>query len=288
VAIISVSGILLGLVVLAINRREAARKLSDQMLERQRDENVRKPKTWKEEVAEKLDQSNGSKKPATSTTAAVGNRRAGDGRGDETVEGAGGTPAVPGDCPVIDELTIDLLRTLEWKRFELLTVLYFNSTGVRAEGTCIGADGGVDAHLYRSGEATPFSYVQCKAWGSRPVDVKPVRELFGVMAANDIREGFFMATGDFSSESRAFVAGRSLVLVSGSEVVTRFNGLPTAVRQAILAEVTNGDYTTPTCPRCDIKLLLRDNAKDQSSFWGCRNYPRCHYTMKARAEVMDD
>lgn len=169
------------------------------------------------------------------------------------------------------ELTPELLRRLEWKRFEQLVALYYNETGVRAECTRIGADGGVDVYLYRAGQGRPYCYVQCKAWGSRVVKVDEMRALFGVMAAQGVRDGVFATTSDFSADARAFARQNNIALVDADELVTQFGKLAEDVRRRILTTITAGDFTTPTCPQCDTKMIWKESA----GFWGCPSYPRC-------------
>jgi hypothetical protein len=180
-------------------------------------------------------------------------------------------------------LTAELLNQLEWRRFEMLVTVYFNSTGTRAARSRVGADGGVDIYLYRDGAGGPSSCVQCKAWHVYKVGVKPVRELFGVMAAEGINEGYFATTGQFTEEAGRFAAGKALRLLTGEMIVEMVNALPDDNRLSLLQEITDGDYTTPTCPRCDIKMVRR-SAKS-GEFWGCPNYisrPRCRQTFKFR------
>jgi restriction system protein len=163
----------------------------------------------------------------------------------------------------------------------MLMQLYFQATGIRAECTRIGADGGVDVHLFRNGEATPYAYIQCKAWVG-DVGVKEVREFFGVMSADKIGEGYFVTSGSFTPDAIAFAKNR-VVLIDGADLVKRINQLPPAARAKVLSEITTGDYRTPTCPSCDIKLILRDHGP--APFWGCKNFPRCTtkiYVRKAR------
>ncbi|MBW7895191.1 MAG: restriction endonuclease [Opitutaceae bacterium] len=169
------------------------------------------------------------------------------------------------------ELTHDLLDQLEWRRFEDLVCLYYRALGQRAELTGIGADGGVDIKLYTANAILPTTYVQCKAWGSRDVDVKPIRELFGVMSADRVLEGLFITTGRYTASAMAFARGNGIQLISGADFIRMFSGLPIEQQIPILTEVTSGDFTTPSCPSCNIKLVLRSEGK----FWGCRNYPRC-------------
>ncbi|WP_414662509.1 restriction endonuclease [Horticoccus sp. 23ND18S-11] len=180
------------------------------------------------------------------------------------------------------ELPLDLLRSLEWKRFELLVERYFTATGVRAQSNGVGADGGVDVYLYRGQAQRPFCYVQCSAWGTPRVDVKHVRDLFGVMIANRVPEGLLVTSGDFTTEAAAFARQNKITLLSGEDFIGRFNRLALLVRSRILEEITRGDYTTPTCPRCHLKLVLRANDGGQASQWVCRKFPQCHYTVKTR------
>jgi len=178
--------------------------------------------------------------------------------------------------------TPELLSALEWRRFEILVTLFFQKTGYQAQRNRVGADGGVDIVICHPGELQPSGYVQCKAWHVYTVGVKPIRELFGVMAADKIPHGFFVTVGNFTSEAVEFARGKSLILVNGTDLLKDLNGLPFATRCAIIDEITTGDYTTPTCPRCDVKMAKKTGAN--GPFWGCSNFPRCHQTLNVRSE----
>lgn len=184
----------------------------------------------------------------------------------------------PARTPVFTELSYELLDRLEWKRLELIVALYFGQTGIRAECTCIGADGGVDVQLYRTGEQTPYCFVQCKAI-SWKVDVKLVRELLGVMSSAKISQGMFVTTGRYTKDALSFAAQNNIQAIHGHEFVERFNQLPHDARRLVLAKVTEGDYTTPTCSRCDIKMLLKDTIPPQ---WNCRRCNGRLYVRKLR------
>ncbi len=192
----------------------------------------------------------------------------------------GRAPAVPGDRPVIDELTVTLLRTLEWKRFELVVSLYYAETGVSAECTCTGADGGVDVKLFRPREERPYCYIQCKAWDSEKVKLTTMREFLGVMAADKISEGIFITTSDFWPEARAFADANGITALTASDFIRSFATLPVATRTKILGEVTAGDYTTPSCPKCDRKAVQRERRRDGVKFWACK----CGWRIYARIE----
>jgi restriction system protein len=176
----------------------------------------------------------------------------------------------------------DLLSDLEWKRFEEVVAAYSRELGYEAKTTRIGADGGVDVQLFQNGQIVMI--IQCKAWNAYKVGVKPMRELYGVMADEKISNGAFFTTGEFTSEAEEWARNKNLDLVNGREFLSRIRQLSSAAQDKLLALATAGDYTTPTCPSCDIKMVLRTASKGRnegSQFYGCRNYPGCKQTFKA-------
>ena len=177
---------------------------------------------------------------------------------------------------------LTLLNELEWKRFEEVVSEYYTLLGYRSEVTRMGADGGVDVILYQQGVETPAIIVQCKSW-SQKVGVKAIRELFGVMAADQIGYGVFATTSSYTQEAIDWADGKRLQLLSGEDLVSAFNQLPEDQRTYLLQFATFEDYSTPTCPSCNKKMVKRTASKGKSagsSFWGCSNYPRCKQTFK--------
>jgi ssDNA-binding Zn-finger/Zn-ribbon topoisomerase 1 len=185
----------------------------------------------------------------------------------------------------VTHLTPEVLHALEWKRFEQLVEGYFSKTGWQTRPNSTGADGGVDVHLLRPGQPGVAAVVQCKAWNAYRVGVKPIRELFGVMAADHIAEGFFVTSADYSSEARSFAAGKPLTLIDGADLLKRLQSLPDEHQADLYAKVTAGDYTTPTCPQCGRRMVRRVAAKGRGAggeFWGCPTYPRCRQTLQMK------
>src|SRR5690606_29936877 len=79
--------------------------------------------------------------------------------------------------------------TPTWSEFEGLVAEFFRRQGYSVRESEPGPDGGIDLDLRRDGER---HLVQCKNW-SRPVGVKVVRELKGVMAQEGVPEGTLVA-----------------------------------------------------------------------------------------------
>ncbi|HEY6872285.1 MAG TPA: restriction endonuclease [Geobacteraceae bacterium] len=182
--------------------------------------------------------------------------------------------------------SVDVLQAIEWKRFELVTTEFLKITGYKAQETKIGADGGVDIRVTKSGNDTFHGIVQCKAWNTYKVGVKPVRELFGVMAAEKVATGMLITSGSFTSEAEEFAKGK-MKLVSGASFVELIGKLPEEKQQRLLDIALEGDYRTPTCPQCDVKMTLRESKKGRNTggqFWGCVRYPRCKQTLVYKPE----
>jgi len=178
------------------------------------------------------------------------------------------------------EWSIDLLRDLEWKRFEDVCQKFYEMKGIRSETTPLGPDGGIDIRLYQDGADRPTSIVQCKAWRERYVGVNLVRELLGVMAHEKIEKAFFMTSGGFTEEAKTFAQSNRITLINGEMLVAMIKRLPEGEQRALLKFATEGDYRIPTCPTCGIKMQRRAGKPD---FWGCRNFPRCRQKLGMRA-----
>jgi len=191
---------------------------------------------------------------------------------------------VPQPNPVAtNKWSLDLLQLLEWKRFEEICAAYFEALGFRSRMGRAGPDGGVDIHLFQGDDAAACIIVQCKA--RRKVGVDKVRELFGVMAADGVAEGIFATTGVFTPDARAFADGKNLHLIDGADYLTKIAALPDDKQEALLRRATAGDFTTPTCASCGVKMVARTSGSDGKRFWGCPNFPRCRATMNPRAET---
>lgn len=186
-------------------------------------------------------------------------------------------------APRPDAWSLDLLQALEWKRFEDLCCAYYKAKGIRARTTPLGPDGGIDIHLFQddSQPTVATSVVQCKAWATQRVGIKPLRELLGVMTAERITKGFFMTVGGYTDEAKAFAQKNGISPLDGKLAIAMLKRLSPEAQQGLLDMATEGDYMTPTCVKCDNKMVARNGRR--GAFWGCRNYPRCRQMLNMRA-----
>jgi restriction system protein len=175
-----------------------------------------------------------------------------------------------------DAWTPNALHALEWKRFELLCAKYYEAVGFKSETLRCGADGGIDVKLFRVDPNKPLAVVQCKAWNTQSVGVKEVRELLGVMAHEKVGRGIFITTATYTNDALRFAADNPIQLLDGADFLKKICDLPRASQDALLKFAFEGDYKTPTCASCGIKMTKRESKR--GPFWGCLNFPRCRST----------
>ena len=186
------------------------------------------------------------------------------------------TPAEPA-AP--QSWTLEAIQSLEWTRFELLCVQYYEQMGFTVKTVPHGPDGGIDATLYKTGLDAPVAVVQCKAW-SKPVKVEQVRALGGSMLAHKVRRGVFWSlSGYVGNPVQEFSELAGIQLLDGPAVLERIRALGEDKQTALLAKVFEGDYRTPSCPACGVKLVARNGRS--GAFWGCTNFRTgCRYTLQ--------
>ena len=190
-----------------------------------------------------------------------------------TLAGAEPTPR-PASTPLTWNMT--LIRELEWKRFEELCAQFWTSKGYPARLSGPGADGGVDVVIADQRDpGKNFAVAQCKSWSSKPVGVEPVRALWGAKDHFKANLALFYGLSGFTPDARTFAEGKHLKLISGEELLQQIMAMPDQDRAVLLAAITRGDYTTPTCPTCDIKMHRRAGKDGKPDFWGCNNFRRC-------------
>jgi len=171
--------------------------------------------------------------------------------------------------------SLELLKKLEWRRFEELCAAYFGMLGFTARTTRFAPDGAVDIDLYESGSERLSIIVQCKAWSTHTVGIQLVRKLRSAMAAQKAAEGVLVASGKFTREARDFAAKEHISLIDGADFLGKITALVPEQAAALLKSATQGDYLTPTCPACAIKMTSCTNTEAGRKYWGCPNYPRC-------------
>ena len=176
------------------------------------------------------------------------------------------------------------IRKLTWQQFELIVGEAFRRRGYSVVQNG-GADGGIDLVLRKGGEKY---YVQCKQWKVLKVGVKPVRELFGVISASEVAGGFFVTSGAYTEDARAFAKESGVELIDGvvleqmvREAQTPEPFLDPTIGRRNLNTTFTAQSTVQSCPRCSGEMVRRSaksGANAGGEFWGCSQYPLCRGT----------
>ena len=173
----------------------------------------------------------------------------------------------------------ELLKRLEWRRLEEVCVAYFEALGFTTRVAPAAADGGVDISLVAEGAEKASVLLQCKAWDAYGIGIKRLLALNAAMGAAGVAEGMLVTPGRFTTEAKVFAAKQNIKLVDGAALLAMFSGLAAEKGLALLRFATDGDFLTPTCPACAVKMVSRQSTQGGRKFWGCRNYPRCKHTI---------
>lgn len=112
---------------------------------------------------------------------------------------------------------IERIRQLSWRQFEAIVGEAFRRRGFKVKENAVGGpDGGVDLLLEKNDAKY---YVQCKRWKQIKVGVKPIRELYGVIAAGGAAGGFFVASGEYTQDAREFAHRCGIELINGTALL---------------------------------------------------------------------
>jgi restriction system protein len=179
--------------------------------------------------------------------------------------------------------TLELLKRLEWRRFEELCAAYFEALGFRTEIAQSRIGGAVAIGLFAEGADNVSILVHCQAWNAYRVAVKPVRTLRDAMTSAGAVEGVLITSGRFTHEAVAAAAKENVQLIDGTSLLGKLTSLVPEKALGLLKMATQGDFLTPTCPACSIKMIPRRSTHEGRRFWGCANYPRCKHTLYGTA-----
>jgi restriction system protein len=172
----------------------------------------------------------------------------------------------------------ELLKQLEWRRFEELCAAYFEAAGYATRIDHASPQGGIEIVLQPKGGAQTARVARCKPWDAYRVGVKSVREVRRSMTAARLASGILLTSGRFTHDAVKLAAAEGVELVDGAALLARITALPPEKALGLLQFTTQGDFLTPTCPACSIKMILRQSTREGRKFWGCRNYPACKQT----------
>jgi len=179
-----------------------------------------------------------------------------------------------------DGWSLELLQSLEWKRFEALSEALLKEIGLHTR--CSDLAAGIDIEIYsRIEPARVAAIAQCKAWPD-PVDEQRVSDFFAVMTAKGVKKGYLITSSSFTDNAKAYGKIDGITLIGGRRLLQLIGALSPEKSDKLLKLATQGDYTTPSCPGCGLKMLTRQAPDSDYQFWGCIRYPRCTETLEMK------
>ena len=127
---------------------------------------------------------------------------------------------------VDEQSSLEKLRETDFKDFEYLVAEVFRHQGYDVDYSLgRGPDGGVDLKLHRAGRT---SLVQCKQWKVISVGAPVIREMFGLMTAEQADEAIIVTTGKFTRDAQDFAAGKPIQLIDGPQLLALVQGVQTS------------------------------------------------------------
>ena len=176
---------------------------------------------------------------------------------------------------------LDSLCAMSWREFEMLVGEAFRRQGYTIKETGLGgADGGVDLILSKHGKTT---LVQCKQWKRQRVDVRTVREMYGLLAHHDADAVKVVAVGAYTADAMRFAQGKPIELVHGEALLALIASVQDAphLRRDLIEPALPPLPNDRPCPRCNAPMVRRENRRTKEPFWGCSKYPGCRETQVA-------
>lgn len=191
-------------------------------------------------------------------------------------------PVHRGLLPQATAWNAQVLRDIEWRRFEAVCAGLFGQAGFAARSQSHGADGGVDIWLYSENAEGPAAVVRCKHWLDKPVGVKEMREFYSVMSSHKLRRGTVATSGTFTAEARDFAKSNGISTLDGLGLLALVSRRTSEQQKQLLRIAYEGEYWRPTCASCGLKMVERSTRKNSGLFWGCADHPRCLFTLPVR------
>lgn len=184
------------------------------------------------------------------------------------------------------QTTLDSLRAMTWREFEMLVGEAFRRRGYAIEETGLGGkDGGIDLIVRKNGCT---ELVQCKQWKNRQVRASTVREMWGLVDHHRADGVSIVCVGDFTPDAAAFAEGKAIELINGEQLLELVRdvqspderGHATARARERIEPVLDANRTDAprSCPACGAAIVVRKNRNTGQAFWGCSSYPRCKAT----------
>ena len=156
------------------------------------------------------------------------------------IAGASGVLAANKRKLVDTQSSLESVRGLSWKEFELMVAEAYRREGYAVDYSVGGgADGGIDVVLRKGAETI---IVQCKQWKVFSVGAPVIREMYGLLAHHQASRAIVITSGKFTADARAFAANGILSRLDTTGSASHY-------QSAAMKRLT-GDRQTSWSPSC--------------------------------------
>jgi len=175
-----------------------------------------------------------------------------------------------------------VLRDIEWRRFEAVCVALFAQGGFTTRTELQGLQGGADIWLYAHHAEVPAAVARVRHWPGRQVEVQELRELHALMTQHKLLRASFATTGTFGPDGREFAKAHGISAFDSLGLLALISQRTQAQKQELLAIAYEGDYWRPSCANCGKKMVERRARRRGRTFWGCVDYPDCDFSLPVK------
>jgi Restriction endonuclease/Polymer-forming cytoskeletal len=161
--------------------------------------------------------------------------------------------------PAPADWSLDLLRRLDWKRFQDVASAMIQRGGYVTEAERVKADGArlVSVHRGRKRELRAEALVYLPGWNAMQVGKDVMKQLIDALRVESIQQGVLITPGIISDEAAALAAEIGCELIDGPTFLATLRDMPPADQAWLLQVTTEGEFSHPTCPQCGAKMTQR-------------------------------
>jgi Restriction endonuclease/Polymer-forming cytoskeletal len=157
---------------------------------------------------------------------------------------------------------LETLWKMDWKRFQELVSLILARSGFASEVAWIRPDGTTVMSVCsrskrgQSGEAL----VQCAGWTHYEVSATSLLEFYKSVVNEGAARGIYVTPGTFDANAQIFARSKNLELIDGAELLRTIGRMSYDEQQMYRRMALVGPWEVPSCPSCNHKLELHENA----------------------------
>lgn len=170
----------------------------------------------------------------------------------------------------------EYLQTMNPLKFEELICYLYKQMGYETELTTATGDHGVDLFVYKDNKKIA---VQCKRVMSK-VGEPVIRDLYGAMHDSVADSAIIVTTGSVSKQAKAWIQNKPIEIIELLALRELIGHHIPKYMVEIPKEVIISTRSKTYCPRCGNSMRMIDTKN--GSFYGCRSYPSCRYTISAK------